>query len=280
MRTGTETYEAIRLTRADGVATLTLDRPKARNAVDMAMRRELRHAIESLRRDDAVRACVLIGSNGTFCAGGDIRAMRDRTPSVEAARERMRETGEIVLELFGLEKPVIAAVDGPAYGAGFGMAMAADFVVATAGARFCASFGRIGLVPDFGLHYVLPRRVGLGRAKELVFSAREVGAEEALRLGLINEIVPAASLLEAALQLASRFVDASPTALALAKTLLNRSFDLGIEQIIDAETTAQAICMETDYHRDAARRFLERRAPRFQWPPAGIPDMSSTGGEE
>jgi 2-(1,2-epoxy-1,2-dihydrophenyl)acetyl-CoA isomerase len=256
-------FESISLEVEGGLATLSLRRPERRNAVDAVMRSELRLAVDRVVRDASIRACIVTGSGGSFCAGGDIAAMRDRSPGLEAARARMRATGEVVLALHTLEKPLVAAVDGPAYGAGFGLALAADFTLVTSRARFCASFARIGLVPDFGIHHVLPRRVGLARAKELVFSAREVRAEEAVALGIASRIVEADGLLGEARALAEHLMRASPMAFALSKNLLNQSYDLDLRQVIEGETLAQAACMETEYHRDAARRFLEGVPPRF-----------------
>lgn len=258
-------FTTISLTVEGGIATLLLDRPSRRNAIDMTMRAELRVAIDRLRNDDDIKVCILAGTGGSFCAGGDITTMRDRKPGFEEARQRMRSTGEIVLALTTLEKPLIAVVDGPAFGAGFGMALAADFVLATPQARFCASFAKIGLVPDFALHYSLPRRVGLARAKEIIFSAREVDADEALKLGIACRVVAAEDIAGEAAALAGSFLGASPAALALSKSLLNQSFELDARQIVDAETMAQAACLESDYHREAAQRFLERRPPRFTW---------------
>lgn len=259
-------FVALRLDVRDGIAFLTLARPERRNAIDMVMREELRAAISVVSRDDAVRACVLSGDGGSFCAGGDIAAMRDRQPGIEAARARMRDIEETVLAFHTLEKPLVAAVDGPAYGAGFGLAMAADFVLATPRAAFCASFGRIGLSPDFGLHFALPRLVGLARAKEIVFSARDIGAAEALDLGLVYRIVPEDALAAEAEALARRFLAASPTALALSKRLLNQSHSLDIRQVVEAETASQAICLDSAYHAEAARRFLAREPALLQWP--------------
>lgn len=258
-------FETIALDVDGDVATLALKRPERRNAIDMTMRAELREAVDRLVRDAAIRACVLTGSGGSFCAGGDITSMRDRKPGIEDARERMRQTGETVLALLSLEKPLIAAVDGPAYGAGFGLAAAADFVVATPQARFCASFARIGLVPDFALHHSLPRRVGMGRARELILSAREVDAEEALALGIASRIVEQDRLIVTATAMAKSFVEASATAFALSKNLLNQSFGLDLRQTVEAESVAQAACLETAYHKEAAQRFLDGKPPRFRW---------------
>jgi 2-(1,2-epoxy-1,2-dihydrophenyl)acetyl-CoA isomerase len=258
-------FTSLLLEERDGIAFLTLSRPERRNAVDMRMREELRQAIGAIARNDDLRVCVVTGAGGSFCAGGDIASMRDRTPGIEDARARMRDVEETVLAFHTLDKPLVAAVDGPAYGAGFGLAMAADMVIATARASFCASFGRVGLAPDFGLHFALPRLVGLMRAKEIVFSAREIGAAEALEIGLVHRIVPEGGLMAAAESLARRFLSASPTALALSKRLLNQSHALDIRQVVEAETAAQAICLESSYHREAARRFLAGEPAILDW---------------
>lgn len=258
-------FETIRFEVEDGVATLTLNRPEHRNAVSLAMRSELPEAINRAT-DSEVRALILTGSGGSFCAGGDINDMGSVKGDVDKARTRMRAAGALAQTLATLDKPVIAAVDGAAYGAGFGMAMLADFVLASPRARFCASFGRLGLAPDFGLHHSLPRRVGIARAKELVFSAREVKADEALSLGLAYRIVPQDDLAEAARTMAASFTNASPTAIGLSKALLDQTYTLDIRQVLDAEAQNQAICLVSPYHEDAAQRFLNKEPTRFQWP--------------
>ncbi|MEY8838294.1 enoyl-CoA hydratase/isomerase family protein [Cribrihabitans sp. XS_ASV171] len=239
------------------VATLLLNRPERRNAVSLEMRGMLKRALDQIAGDPAIRALVLTGAGGSFCAGGDIRDMEGAGHDPEEARRRMGETGKLAVALSKLGIPVVAAVDGPAYGAGFGMAMAADIVLAGPGARFCASFGRLGLVPDFALHWSLPRRVGPARAKELFFSAREVGAEEAVTLGIADRLVRGTETATAARELAESFVSASPTALALSKRIVDRE-EMTIEQVVEAEGSAQALCFSTGYHKEARRRFLSR----------------------
>ncbi|UCE31766.1 MAG: enoyl-CoA hydratase/isomerase family protein, partial [Burkholderiales bacterium] len=259
-------FTTIRLAVDRGVATLTLERPRQRNAIDLAMRAELREAVARLRSDAEIRAVVLTGAQGNFCAGGDIRSMQQRAPSVEQARRRMRDSIDWAASLLTLDKPVVAAVDGAAYGAGFSLARAADFIVATPAARFCASFGRMGLIPDFGCHYTLPRRIGMARARELIYSAREVLADEALALGIVYRLVPAETLVEEAAGLAGRFVDASPTAIGISKTLLDQTYGMDLRQMLEAESNGQAICFESEYHRDAVERFLNKQPLRLQWP--------------
>ncbi|TDK48124.1 enoyl-CoA hydratase/isomerase family protein [Antarcticimicrobium luteum] len=239
-----------------GIATLRLNRPGRRNAVSLEMRTLLAGHLARIGRDEDIRALILCGSGGSFCAGGDIRDMQSLGSDGEAARRRMRQTGGLAETISSLDIPVIAAVDGPAYGGGFGLALTADFVLAGRDARFCASFGKLGLVPDFGLHHSLPRRVGLARAKSLIFSQREVGAEEALGIGLADAIFEPGDLEPEARALAQGFLGTSPTALAFSKSILNQSFGFDFGQVADAETAAQALCFTTPQHAEARRRFL------------------------
>ncbi len=253
----------LRFAIEDGIATMTFARPEKRNALDLTMRREIARVVERVDHDPEIRALVLMSSGGSFCAGGDIAGQLTREPGTDAARRRMRDNWDWVQALVSLDRPVIAAVDGPAAGAGFNIALAADFVLATPRASFCQSFAKIGLVPDLGGLHLLPRIVGLQRAKEIVFSARTIGAQEALELGIAYRIVPVDALEREARALARRFVDASPAALGLAKGILNGSFSTDLHTSLELEAAAQGICFETPYHRDAIERFLSKTPLRF-----------------
>ena len=250
----------------DGVGTITLNRPEARNALNQAMRPALAAAIAQMRDDAQVHAVILTGAGGAFCSGGDISAMLDTSRTGLAFRKGMRELHQWFPELVNLEKPVIAAVDGPAFGAGLSLALAADFVLATRRAKFCAVFGRIGLIPDLGAMHLLPRIVGQQKAKELVFSARTVAAEEALQLGLVYGIVADGNELRAAaLQLAQRFGDASTAAIGMAKNLLNQSFETDARTLAELEAYAQSLARSSAYHQDAVQRFAGKQPLRFDW---------------
>ncbi len=255
---------------ADGVATLTLNRPEARNALSTEMKALLTDAAQRVADDASIRAVVLTGAGGVFCAGGDLRGMeavRDGM-TVEGWRDRMRSVHPVIRTLMELDKPLVAAVDGAAYGAGFSLALMADFVLASPRARFCMSFMRVGLVPDFAALYTLPRVVGVQRAKELMLSAREVGMDEALRLGLVMERVPADQLLARAQALARSFTGASALAVGLVKAEIGMSLATDLRSTLSAEADHQALCFETDAHRAAVRRFLAKEPAAFQWPEA------------
>lgn len=245
---------------------ITLNRPERRNAFDLEVRESLAQAVLQARDDDTVKAVIITGTQGVFCAGGDLKSLSEAKRPIYKDRERIRLLHTWFQELVNLEKPVIAAVDGPAFGAGFNLALACDFILGTPAARFCAVFGRIGLVPDLGGFFLLPRIVGLQRAKELVFTAREVPADEAHALGILFRIVPAQSLLQEALDLAARFHTASTEALGMSKNILNRSFNLDQSTLAELESHAQALALHTDYHDNAVARFLQKQPLTFNWP--------------
>jgi 2-(1,2-epoxy-1,2-dihydrophenyl)acetyl-CoA isomerase len=258
--------EAIQFNVHDQVATLTLNRPVQRNAMDETMKRELTEALRGVQADRSVRALVIAGAGGVFCAGGDIRAMQGAVLDSAGWRERMSQVHDFIGPLIQLDRPVIAAVDGAAYGAGFSLALAADFVLASPQARFCMSFMRVGLVPDCGAFYTLPRVVGAQRAKELMLSAREVGVDEALRLGIVMEVHSADALLARAQAMAASFVHASPAAVSMIKRAVAASAYNDLNALLEIEANAQAVAFGTPQHREAIARFLDKQAARFQWP--------------
>ncbi|HET6829274.1 MAG TPA: enoyl-CoA hydratase/isomerase family protein [Ramlibacter sp.] len=255
----------VRFERRGSTAVVTLDSPATRNALAAPVREGLAQAIAQVKADRDIRAVVITGAGGAFCAGGDLRGMAAATGlESDGWRARMHAAHNVFRELLTLDRPVIAAVDGAAYGAGFSLALAADFVLATPRARFSMVFMRIGVVPDCGATYTLPRVVGAQRARELMLSAREVAAQEALSLGIAMELHEPAALLPRALALADSFAAASPLAVGLVKRF---ALDAGaMEAAFEAEANAQALCFQTAAHRDAVRRFLDKQPLAFEWP--------------
>ena len=250
-----------------GVATLALNRPDKRNAVSDAMRNELIEALERVAADKAIRALVLTGNGKGFCAGGDVAGMEQRmsAPHGEVAFNgwsRQLRVHHAVSLLHTMPKPTIAAVNGAAAGLGADMALSCDFVMASEHASFAWSYIARGLVPDGGGLYFLPRRVGLPRAKELIFSGRRVDADEALRLGIADRKASAATLVAEARAWAAELSKGSATALALGKTILNQTFELTAEQVFAQGSQAQGICYTSAEHRDSVMAFLNKSAPR------------------
>ncbi|MGH7042431.1 MAG: enoyl-CoA hydratase/isomerase family protein [Acetobacteraceae bacterium] len=245
------------------VARLVLNRPERMNALTVEMRAELAEHLIRIRDDGAIRAAILTGAGAHFCSGADVGRMgEDR--SLRAGRERMQRGSHTVVRLLhGIEKPVIAAVRGVAVGVGWSYALACDLIVAADDARFGATFRRIGLAPDGGAAWFLARRVGPARGKELAFSGRIVPADEALRLGLVEYVVPAEALLAKAHELAADYAAGPGFALGLAKRMFDRAVGPGLDEFLDYESLVQPQLHETADHREGVAAFREKRTPNF-----------------
>jgi len=255
-------HDGIRLEKRGMIAMLTLNRPQVRNAMDGAMRKAMLAALDEVRQDDRIRALVLTGAGTGFCAGGDISVMRQRmqTPPGRIGFEGWQgqaATYQVIETLYGLPKPAIAAVNGPAAGVGCDLALCCDFILACSSASFSMSFILRGLVPDAGA-YFLPRRVGIARAKEMVYSGRRVAADEALRIGLVDRLTASGELLCEAQKWAIELAEQSPAAMALTKELLNQSLECDAYQSFARARQAQALCLTTGEHRAAVTAFLDK----------------------
>ena len=244
------------------VATLTLDRPEALNALTVAVKVALREALEAIAADRAVRAVILTGAGRAFCAGQDL-AERERPDAVPLDVELRERYNPIILALRSMGQPVIAAVNGVAAGAGASLALACDLRIAATDARFVLAFGKIGLVPDSGATWFLPRLIGQARAAELAFVGDAISAEEALRIGLVSRVVPADDLLTEARTIADRIAAGAPLANALTKTALERAATIDLETALEGEAKLQGIAGASADHAEGLAAFREKRAPRF-----------------
>jgi enoyl-CoA hydratase/carnithine racemase len=250
-----------------GVAVATLNRPEVLNAVDGPMRAELAQVVERVGHDDGIRALILTGAGRGFCAGGDIKAMESRLGAppgsiADHGWRRQRQLHHTIMRLHGLEKVTIAAVNGPAAGLGADLALCCDFIIASDVASFVMSFVLRGLVPDGGGMYFLPRRVGLARAKELILTGRRLDGAEMLAMGIADRIVSPANLLPEAIHWAREVSQHSPTAVALAKSILDGAFEHTLEDTLAAGAQAQAIAYTTDAHHASVKEFMERSRRR------------------
>ncbi len=243
--------------RDGALAILTLDYPERRNALAIPMRRALVEALDTIEADLAMRAAIITGAGGTFCAGGDISGM-DVT-DLAAGRERFRLTHALVRQLIKLRIPVLAAVEGHCVGAGLSLALCCDTVIAAADAKFAAGFGRVGLIADLGLLHTLPARIGQGRARQIFLYGEQIPATEAERIGLIDRVVPAGQALSAALDRARAFETAAPLPLALTKQFLST----GLDAALDLERELQSSLFLTADHAEGKAAFLGKRAPSF-----------------
>ena len=252
--------ETLELTRAGGVATITLDRPAKKNAINDAMWTELRLVLDEVAITSEDRVLVVTGAGGAFCSGADLSDAGGERHQLE----KMRDIADVALRLHRLAKPTIAKVGGVAAGAGCNLALGCDLIVASEDARFSEIFAKRGLSIDFGGSYLLPRLVGMHKAKELAFFADIISAAEAAELGIVNRVVPAAELDDFVDGWAARLAAGPPLALSMTKTMLSNSFAVSMDQALEDEGRCQTVNFGTADTREAMSAFLEKREPRFE----------------
>ncbi len=248
---------------ADGVLTLTLNRPDALNSFNIEMKEALLAALKDAGRDKGVRAIVLTGAGRAFSAGQDLKE-RKAPDAADLGTELRSRYNPIVLAMRRLEKPIIGAINGVAAGAGLSLALACDIRLAAEGASFIEVFARVGLLPDTGSTWFLPRLVGPARAAEMIFTADPVDAPTAERIGLVNRVVPGDELMAAADALARKLAHAAPLALGLAKRALNRALESGIEEALAYEAQLQSVAGRSSDHAEGVAAFVEKRPARFK----------------
>jgi 2-(1,2-epoxy-1,2-dihydrophenyl)acetyl-CoA isomerase len=257
-------YDNIKVTLDNGVATVVLDRPEKLNAFAGHMRRDLAEALEHAGGDRAARVVVITGAGRGFCAGADVKFMDElmRRDDVEEFTRLLGAGRRVLTAIRQMTKPVIAAVNGPAYGAGFNLALACDLRVAAESASFSQSFVKVGLHPDWGGTYFLPRVVPSNIACEMFFLGETFDAEQALRFGIVNRVVADAELAAETRRLAERLRDAPHASIAAAKHAVYMSEGSSLERMLQYETEAQIQCFQSKEARERVRAFLERREPR------------------
>ena len=254
--------KAVLMEVQEGIATIIFNEPNSQNALSEEMIEGLDSSMNSIKHDSSIRAVILTGNGKSFCAGGDIRSFSN-VSSAASGRNYMQKHSYFLKELVNMEKPVIAAVNGYAIGAGFSIALACDIVIASTNAKFGLGFNKVGLVPDLGALYHLPRIVGMARAKELVFSDRILSAGEARDYGICLEVVEDNQLLNFAHNLANSFKENPPIATGLSKTILNHSMESSLEEILREEAMVQGIAFKTQDHQEGVRAFFEKTKPNF-----------------
>ena len=258
-------YEHILVSESEGIVTITLNRPDKLNAFIGHMRRDLAEALERAGSDRNIRVVIITGAGRAFCSGGDIGFMAqlmERQDSEEFARI-LGAGRRVITAIRSMTKPVIAAINGPAAGAGFNLALACDLRVASSNATFSQSFVKIGLHPDWGGTYFLPRLVTPNKACELFFLGDTIDAAEALRLNLVNKVVAPEELETTTLQLAERLRAAPPIALAAVKHAVYESTRADLEEMLRYETESQLRCFESEDGHEGIHAFFEKRDPDF-----------------
>jgi len=257
-------------THDNGVATLTMNRPEARNAMSGPMMEAMQEALPRLAGDASVRVVVLTGAGGAFCAGGDVKGFAAGASggggefNLEQRVQGLRSGMELSRWLHEMPKPTLAVIPGPAAGAGLSLALACDLRIAVDTAKFTTAFSKIGLAGDYGGSYFLPYLVGAAKARELYFTADVVSAQEALQIGLINKLIPAAAFEAEAKAYARRLADLPTVALGYMKKNLNAAQHASLHDVLDLEAMHMIRTFMTDDHKNAARAFVEKRPPQFK----------------
>ena len=256
-------YETIVLERKDSVTTLTLNRPEKLNAINRKMTEDLNDAVVEIAKDRDARALVVTGAGRGFCSGADVGDMT-QTATPKDIRYYTQMMHKIFLALTDLEKPVIAKVNGAAVGMGCSLALSADMIIASENAKFSLIFSRIGLIPDGGSLFHLPRLVGPAKAKELIFTAKLVDAKEAERIGLVNKVVPADGLDNEVNTLAKQLAEGPTVALGIAKKIINKGLSMDLSSVLECEAFGQTIAGTTEDAQEGVMAFLEKRKAEFK----------------
>ncbi len=261
--------ETLQFSVEDNVGWIRLARPKQHNPVDAIFREEMIQVLENIRSDLSIRAVVLAGSDGAFCAGGNLHHLKAAAGEGPFYWQQRVQNGlRMISDLIHLNRPLIAAVDGPAFGAGFALALTADMIIASPRARFSMAYLKLGLMPDLGAIYMLPRTVGLQRAKELILSTREVDVEEAHRLGIVMEIHSSEQIEARAREIAMNMTNASPIAIAQTKAGLNASLDSDQRTMFSLEACSQPAAFAAPEPIAAIDCQLNRQPTPYRWVPA------------
>lgn len=256
-------YTTLLTDLSDGVFTLTLNRPEVLNAFNDQQAEETLDALKKAERDAAVRCLILTGAGKGFCAGQDLGALKGRSEAV-SFREHLAHTyNPIVSKLRSMEKPIIGQINGAAAGAGFGLALACDLRYAAAGAKFRMAFSGIGLAPDSGTSFFLPRLIGYARAYEMAITNNPITSEQALEWGIVNAVVPADELPTATRALAVKLAGLPTKAFGLTKRAMNKAFQMTIDEALDYEAHLQDIAGHTADYTEGVAAFLEKRPPQF-----------------
>jgi 2-(1,2-epoxy-1,2-dihydrophenyl)acetyl-CoA isomerase len=258
-------YTTIRLEKVDSIATIVLNRPDSLNAMNLVMRQEFGNVVFELGQDDSVRVVVITGAGRAFCAGGDAKVQSTALDEVDllTRAENIRIMNKAIMGIRKMQKPVIAAINGVAVGAGCNIALVCDIRIASVDAKFGMGFLKTGLHPDTGATYFLPRLIGTARACEMMFTGKIIDAREAERIGLVNRVVEASELADTVNELATRIAKAPPVPLVMTKNLIYDALNMDLETILEYETLGQVLCLTTKDHREGITAFIEKREAKF-----------------
>jgi len=256
-------FKNIILQKEECVATITLNRPDTLNALDLEVAQEIEMAIKELENDKKVRVGIITGAGKAFSSGGNLRVIPEVIKDAREGRDFLKGMHKMVLGLVNFPKALIAAVNGPAVGAGCNLALLADIIIASERAIFSEIFAKIGVIPDLGGMFFLPKYVGLPKAKELIFLGDIIDAREAERIGLINKVVPHEELKGITRDIAWRLAKGPSLAIAIAKNIIHQGLAEDLATILEMEAYGQGVCFESQDYREGVRAFFEKREPKF-----------------
>jgi 2-(1,2-epoxy-1,2-dihydrophenyl)acetyl-CoA isomerase len=257
-------FETLIVTQEEGLTVITLNRPDVMNTINLTMVREMTETMESIRRDDQVRAVLLRARGQAFCAGAELsNAVMDGNIAFQI-KDMLAVFNKMYLSVLDSEKPVVGAVNGVAAGGGFALVLCCDIVVASDAAEFSAIYTRRGIMSDVGVSYLLPRMVGLHKAKELIFTSDVINAEEAYRIGLVNKLTSRETLEEDASAFARCLASGATKAIGLSKTLIHRGLNMSLADAMEWETWGQGLCSQTEDVLEGWKAFFEKREPHFR----------------
>lgn len=254
-------YENIKVENKNSIALVTLNKPEIRNALIAGLKSDLCDFFDKARVDSTIKVIILTGAGSSFCAGGDLSSLQ-KTNAIEG-RTRVKAGHELIQSMLNIEKPIIAAVNGAAAGAGFSLALACDLIVASTSSSFIQSFAKVGVIPDLGSAYFLPQLVGPYIAKKMMFLSEHISAEKAYELQFVNEVVEDDLLLEKADAISNRLIEGPGISIGLTKHLVNKSIYSNLQEVLNLEASYQALCFETDDFKEGVASFFEKRKPSF-----------------
>ena len=254
-------YKYLLEEKLGSISILRLNKPEMRNALVMEMRRELLSALEKAESDDEIKCIILTGQDKAFSAGGDLSALKGLKPL--EGRKRLQKSFPLLLKILEIEKPIIAAVNGAAAGAGFSLTLLCDLIIASDEAFFVQSFVNVGLIPDFAAIHFLPMLIGPHRARELMFLGEHISSFEAERLGIVNRVVPAESLLKETIDIAEKSTKKSSISIGMTKKMMNQHLHKDLKLLLELEAQGQDICFQTEDFKEGVKAFFEKREPNF-----------------
>jgi 2-(1,2-epoxy-1,2-dihydrophenyl)acetyl-CoA isomerase len=256
--------ETILAEKKGHVCILTMNRPNKLNTLNEEMINDLSVLLEQCEADNEVRCVVLTGSGRAFCAGADIEYVTGKQlDSIGKSVDFMYPLQNVLIQLYRFPKPIIAAANGHCVGAGFSLALACDYIIASEDAKFSQIFGQLGLAPDLGSLYFLPRIVGPSKAKDLIFTADLINSQEAHELGIVTKVIRNEELIETAFKRAEQVAQMAPRALRLSKQTLNETFELSLDTLLEKEALIQGVLLQTKDFHEGVHAFKEKRKPSF-----------------